>query len=56
MNSVQTKEEYNADEVVLKLRTILKTLGIHKPCEETLLEIKKLIEKDGDNRVTNLEL
>lgn len=35
---------------------LFENLGVEKPCEETLRNIKELIEKDGNNRISYVEL
>lgn len=54
MDSIEIREEYTAEEVVLQLRLLFKNLGVQKPSEETLQQIKEVIEKDGTNKITHI--
>lgn len=56
MEILVEKEEYNGEEVVAQLRLLFKNLGVEKPCEDTLRGIKELIEKDGSNTISYVEL
>lgn len=38
------------------MREACRSIGIQKPCEETLAKIKEVIEKEGENAVTLTEL
>ena len=49
-------EQFTSEEVVAQLRQVCKGLGIQKPCEETLKNIRELVEKDGENALTMTEL
>lgn len=48
----EVEETFTSDEVVEQLRQICKNLDIQKPCEETLRSIHKLIESEGDKKIT----